>query len=77
MFVYVIMYTLWLKRSSTCSTSIGGLSGAMPPVIGYVAVTGRMDLVSMAASSLLGASDPQGRRLSGWRISAFAGCEGD
>ncbi|WP_405153889.1 heme o synthase [Paenibacillus sp. FSL K6-0108] len=44
MFVYVIMYTLWLKRSSTWSTSIGGLSGAMPPVIGYVAVTGRMDL---------------------------------
>lgn len=30
MFVYVIMYTLWLKRSSTWSTSIGGLSGAMP-----------------------------------------------
>ncbi|WP_413373508.1 heme o synthase [Paenibacillus taichungensis] len=44
MFVYVFMYTLWLKRSSTWSTSIGGLSGAMPPVIGYVAVTGRMDL---------------------------------
>lgn len=44
MFVYVIIYTLWLKRSSTWSTSIGGLSGAMPPVIGYVAVTGRMDL---------------------------------
>ncbi|KOY14036.1 heme o synthase [Paenibacillus xylanivorans] len=44
MFVYVIMYTLWLKRSSTWSTSIGGLSGAMPPVIGYVAVTGRMDV---------------------------------
>lgn len=44
MFVYVIMYTLWLKRSSTWSTSIGGLSGAMPPVMGYVAVTGRMDV---------------------------------
>ncbi|WP_153979908.1 heme o synthase [Paenibacillus xylanilyticus] len=44
MFVYVVIYTLWLKRSSTWSTSIGGLSGAMPPVIGYVAVTGRLDL---------------------------------
>lgn len=36
MFVYVGIYTLWLKRSSTWSTSIGGISGAMPPVIGYV-----------------------------------------
>lgn len=38
MFVYVIVYTLWLKRTSTWSTSIGAISGAMPPLIGYVAV---------------------------------------
>lgn len=44
MFVYVIIYTLWLKRSSTWSTSLGGISGAMPPVIGYVAVTNHVDL---------------------------------
>lgn len=44
MFVYVVIYTLWLKRSSTWSTSIGGISGAMPPVIGYVAVTNQIDL---------------------------------
>lgn len=42
-FVYVIIYTLWLKRTSTWSTSVGGISGAMPPVIGYVAVTGELD----------------------------------
>ncbi|KIL36125.1 protoheme IX farnesyltransferase [Cohnella kolymensis] len=38
MFVYVVIYTMWLKRSSTWSTSIGGVSGAMPPVIGYCAI---------------------------------------
>lgn len=42
-FVYIVVYTMWLKRSSTWSTSIGGISGAMPPVIGYCAVTGEVD----------------------------------
>ncbi|RAP75362.1 heme o synthase [Paenibacillus montanisoli] len=42
-FVYVVIYTMWLKRTSTWSTSIGGVSGAMPPVIGYCAVTGVVD----------------------------------
>lgn len=42
-FVYVVIYTMWLKRTSTWSTSIGGISGAMPPVIGYCAVTGTVD----------------------------------
>ena len=47
MFVYVVVYTLWLKRSSTWSTSVGAISGAMPPVIGYVAVTGSVDMVAV------------------------------
>ncbi|RIX53056.1 protoheme IX farnesyltransferase [Paenibacillus nanensis] len=42
-FAYIVIYTMWLKRSSTWSTSIGGISGAMPPVIGYCAVTGEVD----------------------------------
>jgi protoheme IX farnesyltransferase len=42
-FVYVVIYTAWLKRTSTWSTSVGGISGAMPPVIGYCAVTGTLD----------------------------------
>ncbi|CAM3050267.1 heme o synthase [Paenibacillus sediminis] len=44
MFVYVVVYTLWLKRSSTWSTSIGAISGAMPPVIGYVSASGQVDM---------------------------------
>ncbi|WP_054023443.1 heme o synthase [Bacillus sp. FJAT-28004] len=41
--VYIVVYTMWLKRTSTWSTSVGGISGAMPPVIGYCAVTGEID----------------------------------
>ncbi|MBD2868078.1 heme o synthase [Paenibacillus arenilitoris] len=42
-FVYIVIYTMWLKRTSTWSTSVGGISGAMPPVIGYCAVTQEVD----------------------------------
>ncbi len=42
-FFYVVVYTAWLKRTSTWSTSVGGVSGAVPPVIGYAAVTNELD----------------------------------
>ncbi|MFP4977344.1 heme o synthase [Paenibacillus sp. CN-4] len=53
MFVYVVVYTLWLKRTSTWSTSVGAISGAMPPVIGYVAVTGTVDAGAWLLFALL------------------------
>ncbi|MBO9606909.1 MAG: heme o synthase [Paenibacillaceae bacterium] len=43
LFVYVWVYTAWLKRTSVWSTVIGGISGAVPPVIGYCAVTNEID----------------------------------
>ncbi|SMF83530.1 protoheme IX farnesyltransferase [Paenibacillus uliginis N3/975] len=43
MFVYIVIYTMWLKRTSTWSTAVGGVSGAMPPVIGYCAITNQLD----------------------------------
>lgn len=43
MFVYIIVYTYWLKRRSPLSTFMGAFSGSVPPAIGYVAVTGTMD----------------------------------
>jgi protoheme IX farnesyltransferase len=46
LFFYVVIYTIWLKRTSTLNTVVGGVSGAMPPVIGYVAVSGQMDAVA-------------------------------
>ncbi len=41
---YVIIYTLLLKRTSVQNIVIGGGAGAMAPVVGLVAVTGRLDL---------------------------------
>lgn len=43
LFVYVWVYTAWLKRTSVWSTTIGAISGAVPPVIGYCAVTSQID----------------------------------
>jgi len=53
MFVYIVIYTMWLKRSSTWSTSVGGVSGAMPPVIGYCAVTNEVDAGAWILFALL------------------------
>jgi len=53
MFVYIVVYTMWLKRSSTWSTSVGGVSGAMPPVIGYCAVTNDVDAGAWILFALL------------------------
>ncbi|WP_128660622.1 heme o synthase [Paenibacillus sp. 598K] len=53
MFVYIVVYTMWLKRSSTWSTSLGGISGSMPPVIGYCAVTHEIDTGALLLFALL------------------------
>ena len=41
---YVFIYTMWLKRSTPQNIVIGGASGALPPVIGWVSVTGSIDI---------------------------------
>ena len=43
-FFYVVVYSMWLKRSTPQNIVIGGLAGAFPPLIGWVAVTGEMAL---------------------------------
>jgi protoheme IX farnesyltransferase len=42
---YVLVYTLLLKRSTTQNIVIGGAAGALPPMIGWAAVTGEVGLV--------------------------------
>jgi len=37
---YVIVYTLWLKRTTALNIVIGGAAGAVPPLVGWAAVTG-------------------------------------
>lgn len=40
---YAIIYTGWLKRATPQNIVIGGLSGAMPPLLGWTAVTGTVE----------------------------------
>lgn len=40
--VYVLVYTHWLKRHSTQNIVIGGAAGAIPPLVGWAAVTGEL-----------------------------------
>jgi len=41
---YVVVYTMWLKRRTPQNIVIGGAAGALPPVIGWVAVAGDVEL---------------------------------
>ncbi len=41
---YVVVYTMWLKRSTTQNIVIGGAAGAMPPVAGWAAAHGSLGL---------------------------------
>lgn len=43
-FVYVVLYSLYLKRHSIHQTLVGSLSGACPPLIGYCAVANQFDV---------------------------------
>jgi heme o synthase len=40
---YVGVYTMWLKRSTPQNIVIGGAAGAVPPLVGWAAVTGGLD----------------------------------
>ncbi|MDB5475483.1 MAG: protoheme farnesyl transferase [Phenylobacterium sp.] len=41
---YAVVYTMWLKRSTAQNIVIGGLAGALPPVIGWAAASGTTPL---------------------------------
>jgi protoheme IX farnesyltransferase len=43
-YFYVVIYTMWLKRRTDLCTEIGGVAGALPPIIGWAAVTGDIGL---------------------------------
>ncbi len=42
--LYIFVYTRWLKRSTVQNIVIGGAAGALPPLVGWAAVTGGLDL---------------------------------
>jgi protoheme IX farnesyltransferase len=46
-YFYVFVYTRWLKRSTPQNIVIGGAAGAFPPLVGWAAVTGTVDLAAV------------------------------
>jgi protoheme IX farnesyltransferase len=43
---YILVYTLWLKRTTAQNIVIGGAAGAIPPLVGWAAITGSLDLAA-------------------------------
>jgi protoheme IX farnesyltransferase len=52
-FFYVVIYTMWLKRSTPLNIVIGGAAGALPPIVGFAAATGAVDLASVVLFSII------------------------
>ena len=46
-FFYAVVYTMWLKRRTPYNIVIGGAAGALPPMVGWTAVTGHVDLLAL------------------------------
>ncbi len=52
-FFYVVIYSMWLKRATPQNIVIGGAAGALPPVIGWAAVTGMVTLEPLLLFALI------------------------
>ena len=50
---YVFVYTLWLKRRTPQNIVIGGAAGALPPVVGWAAVTGEVGLLPVLVFAII------------------------
>ena len=50
---YVFVYTAWLKRRTPQNIVIGGAAGALPPVVGWAAVTGDVGVAAVALFTLI------------------------
>ncbi len=52
-FFYAVVYSMWLKRSTPQNIVIGGLSGALPPMIGWAIATGSISIESFLMTALI------------------------
>ena len=50
---YVVIYTMWLKRSTWQNIVIGGAAGAIPPLVGWAAVTGELNVLAWLLFALI------------------------
>jgi protoheme IX farnesyltransferase len=72
-FFYVVVYTLWLKRRTPQNIVIGGLAGALPPAIGWAAVTGSLSLAPLLLVGIIFLwTPPHFWALSLWRSEDYA-----
>jgi protoheme IX farnesyltransferase len=55
---YVFVYTIWLKRTTPQNIVIGGAAGAVPPLVGWAAVTGQLALPAVLMFLLVFAWTP-------------------
>jgi heme o synthase len=52
-FFYAVVYSMWLKRSTPQNIVIGGLAGALPPVVAQAAVTGAVGIESLVLCAVI------------------------
>lgn len=52
-FFYVVVYTMWLKRSTAQNIVIGGLAGALPPMVAWAAASGTVSLESVLLVAII------------------------
>ena len=52
-FFYVVVYTIWLKRTTPQNIVIGGAAGAFPPMVGYAAATGSLSASCIALFAII------------------------
>jgi len=57
-FFYVVVYTMWLKPRTSQNIVIGGLAGALPPLVGWTAVTGSISLEPLVLVAIIFAWTP-------------------
>ncbi|HEV2558995.1 MAG TPA: heme o synthase [Microvirga sp.] len=50
---YAVIYSMWLKRSTAQNIVIGGLAGALPPVVAQAAVTGAVGIESLVLCAVI------------------------
>ncbi|MFG1395555.1 heme o synthase [Roseixanthobacter pseudopolyaromaticivorans] len=52
-FFYVVIYTMWLKRSTSQNIVIGGAAGAFPPMVAWAAASGSVGLESLLLVAII------------------------
>ena len=72
---YVFIYTMWLKRSSIQNVVIGGVAGALPPMIGWSIVSGDISFESFALFAIIFIwTPPHSWALALYRVEDYRDC---